>query len=398
MAEVDVDVVVVGAGIVGLATAHELTTRRPNVRVAVVDKEARLAAHQSGHNSGVIHSGLYYRPGSMKARTCAEGRKRLVEFCAEHGIAHRTTGKVVVAVDEEELEPLAELERRGQANGLSLRRLDPDQLAEIEPHARGVGALHVAETGVVDFPAVCGTLADLVADRGGRILLGWTVRSVSPDGDAVVVESDTDLIRAGRLINCAGLHSDRIAALTGDQPSARIMPFRGEYKNLRPEASHLCRTLIYPVPDPSFPFLGVHLTRGIDGHVHVGPNAVPAGAREGYRWRDLQWSDSWEVLTARSTWTLARRYWRTGMGEIWRSLSDGAFLKALRRLVPDIGPDDLESAPSGVRAQAIADNGELIDDFVLSRSGPVLNVVNAPSPAATASLSIATEIIDQLDV
>lgn len=391
------DVAVVGAGIMGLATAHELTRRRPGIRVAVLDKENRVSAHQSGHNSGVIHSGLYYRPGSMKARTCTRGRAELTAFCDEHGIHYSITGKVVVATSDDELGRLDELERRGRANGLAVERISPGRLVELEPHATGVAALHVPETGVVDFGEVCATLAKLVEGSGGELLLGHEVTGIAREGENVLIETDGGHVRARRVVNCAGLHSDRVAAAAGDRPAARIMPFRGEFRNLRPEAAHLCRTLIYPVPDPSFPFLGVHLTRGVDGHVHVGPNAVPATAREGYRGRDFDPRDTWEMLTARSSWVLARRHWRTGSGEIWRSFSERAFVRALRRLVPEVGRTDLEPAPSGVRAQAISPAGDLLDDFVISRSGPVLNVVNAPSPAATACLVIAAEIVDQLD-
>jgi L-2-hydroxyglutarate oxidase len=393
----DADVVVVGAGIVGLATAHQLATGPTPRAVIVVDKEAGLARHQTGHNSGVIHSGLYYKPGSMKARTATTGRQLMVAFCAEHGVPHRTTGKVVVATRASQTGALEELYRRGIANGLAVRRISLDEMRELEPHARGVAALHVPETGVVDYVAVCEMLRSLIVANGGDIRLGWPVRRVTTLMEQVEVRGDGEILRAGHLVNCAGLHSDRVARLAGSTGDTRIMPFRGEYRGLRPDAAHLCRTLIYPVPDPNFPFLGVHFTRGVDDDVHVGPNAVPAFAREGYRWRAINGKDTLEILRARSSWKLARRYWRTGIGEILRSVSERAFVKALQELVPEVTAADLVPAAAGVRAQAIAADGALLDDFVVQRTERVVNIVNAPSPAATASLAIGAEVAAMVD-
>jgi L-2-hydroxyglutarate oxidase len=393
----DVDVVVVGAGIVGLATARALLDQ-PSVRtVVVVDKEERVAAHQSSHNSGVIHSGIYYRPGSAKATMVAEGRAELLRLCEAAGIAHEVCGKVIVATSDDERVGLDALERRSAEHGISCRRLDRPALAEIEPHVAGVAALHEPSTGIVDFPAVCDALAADITARRGRILLGRAVVAVAERVDGVVVTTDDGEIHARWLVNCAGLHSDRVSEMAGvPTGGVRIMAFRGEYHTLLPDRRHLVRHLVYPVPDPRFPFLGAHFTRTVDGEIHVGPNAVAALAREGYDWRTIDPHELRELLSSRGAWTLARNHWRTGGAEVVRSLSRRAETRALRRLVPDLHADDLVRAPAGVRAQAIGRDGQLLDDFVFAESARVVSVVNAPSPAATACLAIGRSVAARL--
>ena len=395
--DAEADVVVIGAGIVGLAVAERLTRDHGAGRVVVVDKEDRIAVHQTGRNSGVLHSGIYYKPGSLKALGAKAGRAAMVRFCEEHGVAHETCGKVIVAVDASELDALAALERRGREHGLAVTRLDRKGLAEAEPHADGVAALHVPETGIVDFVGVCHALARLVEERGGAIALGAAVVGITTAGGRTVVETTRGSITADRLVNCAGLQSDRVAAM-GDAgvEGVRIVPFRGEYYDVVPSRSHLCRNLIYPVPDPRFPFLGVHLTRSVHGGVHAGPNAVLALAREGYRRRDVDPGDVRELATNPAMRTLARRYWRVGAGEVYRSVSRRAFVRALQRLVPDVRTEDLRPAAAGVRAQALAADGSLVDDFLLAGDERAVHVVNAPSPAATAALEIARHVVERL--
>ncbi len=388
---------IIGGGIVGLATAHRLLQRRPGASLTLLEKENTLARHQTGHNSGVIHSGIYYRPGSLKAATCRRGKEALETFCAEEGIARERCGKVIVAVGEEELGRLEDLYERGRANGVDCRLIGPQELREIEPHAAGVAAIHVPETGITDFLRVADRLAARIRDAGGRIRLGQEVRGMSRDGEAVVVETTGETFRARRVVNCAGLYSDRLTGLSGAEPPARIVPFRGEYYELAPGSHHLVRGLIYPVPDPRFPFLGVHFTRTIGGGVECGPNAVLAFAREGYRRRDIHPGELLETLTYPGFLKLAARHWRMGALEMWRSFSRPAFVKALQRLLPEITSEDLEPAPAGVRAQAVRPDGELVDDFLFEEHGRVLNVCNAPSPAATASLSIGERIVDRLE-
>lgn len=393
---VDADVVVVGAGIVGLATARALLRAVPGLAVTVIDKEDHLAAHQSGHNSGVLHAGLYYRPDSAKARMVAAGRRDLETFVAEHGIAYDRCGKVVVAVTAAELPALAALRSRAEAQGVATTWLDRRGLAAHEPHADGVAALHVPSTGVVDFPAVCQALADEISDAGGSVELGRGVTGVADGDQDVRIDTSAGPVRARALVICAGLQSDRVAGLAGAAvPGVRIAPFRGEYHELRPERAHLVRTLVYPVPDARFPFLGVHLTRGVHGDVHAGPNAVPALAREGYSWADRDPDEIRAWLTERASHNLARRYWRTGLGEIRRSFSLAAFVRALQRLVPDIGAGDLVPAGSGVRAQALGADGTLLDDFAFGEGAHVVSVLNAPSPAATASLEIGRTVAER---
>jgi L-2-hydroxyglutarate oxidase len=394
-----VDVVVVGAGIVGLATARAVQQARPGCSVVVVEKEPAPARHQSGHNSGVVHAGVYYAPGSDKARLCFAGRSSMIDYCREHGIPHEVCGKVVVAVDESERARLGEIAGRCQVNGVRTEMIDRDRLHEIEPYVNGVAALHVRETGIADFAAVCRSLATEIQAAGGRLQLDTEVRGAVERDDRLVVETSTDPIAAARVVTCAGLHADRLAeAMSGPGGSAglRVVPFRGEYYVLTPERDHLVRALVYPVPDPQFPFLGVHLTRGIDGRVHVGPNAVLALAREGYSWRRLELADVRETLRFPGFRELAKRHWRYGAGEVLRSVSRRRFTRAVRRLVPEVRARDLASAPAGVRAQAIRADGSLVDDFVFQQCGRALHVLNAPSPAATAALEIGRTIAARL--
>lgn len=387
----------VGGGIVGLSVALALTERAPDVAVVVVDKETRLAHHQTGRNSGVLHSGLYYPPGSLKARLAVDGRAQMVEFCRHHGIAHEVCGKVVVATRPDEIPALEVLHERGLANGVPNERIGPEALRELEPNAAGLAALHVPSTGIVDYVAVCDTMARLVEKAGGTIRLGTLVESVDATGGALRVRTDSGDLGADLVVNCGGLQSDRVARASGTDPHVQIVPFRGEYYEVVPERRDIVRNLIYPVPDPSFPFLGVHLTRMVGGGLEVGPNAVLALAREGYRWRDVDLADLSEVLRYSGFRHLARKYWRTGVGEMWRSASKRAFLRALQRLVPSLQADDLTRAPSGVRAQALRPDGALVDDFAIVEDRLCVHVLNAPSPAATASLPIGHVVVDHLE-
>jgi L-2-hydroxyglutarate oxidase len=390
------DVAVIGGGIVGLATAYQLTRRFPGKRVVVLEKEADVALHQTGRNSGVIHSGIYYKPGSLKAVNCRAGRQALEEFCETEGVPFERCGKVIVAVSAAEVPALERIHERGLANGVRCERIGPERLAELEPHAAGVAALHVPETGIVDYHRVCERLAERLRQRDGEVVLRARVTGLTPTPGGVVVRSTAGDVEAGLAVNCAGLHSDQVAALGGRRPAVRIVPFRGEYYALRPEARHLCRNLIYPVPDPGFPFLGVHFTRLIEGGVECGPNAVLAFAREGYHRTDVDLGELLGTLAYPGFLRLAARYWRTGLGEMWRSFSKAAFVRALRRLVPDIRAEHLDAAPAGVRAQAVARDGALVDDFLIEEAGRVVHVCNAPSPAATAALNIGSLIVDRL--
>lgn len=384
------DVLIVGGGIVGLATAMALSGRRS---VVVIEAENRIARHQTGHNSGVIHSGLYYKPGSAKAVNCAAGRELMYRFCADEGIPHERCGKLVVATTAAELPALAELERRGTANGLTgLRRLTADPMREIEPHVHGIAALHVPQTGIVDYKAVATAFARKVTEAGSQVRTTTKFLSCTREPGGLVVETTAGPLRTGLLVNCAGLQSDRVARLCGVDPGVRIVPFRGEYYELKPRATHLCRNLIYPVPDPRLPFLGVHFTRMISGGVECGPNAVLAFRREGYRLSDVSGRDLWELAQFAGFWRMARRFWRTGIGEFYRSVSRRAFWKALRRLVPDLSFHDIVPAGAGVRAQAVWPDGTLADDFVVQRAERMVHVLNAPSPAATASIAIGRTI------
>ncbi|HEX5496185.1 MAG TPA: L-2-hydroxyglutarate oxidase [Mycobacteriales bacterium] len=390
------DVAVVGGGILGLATAFALIRARPGIRPVVLEKENRLASHQTGHNSGVIHSGIYYRPGSLKARFAVLGARSMVEFCREHDLPVQVTGKVIVATTEAELGQLDRLYERGQANGVRVRRLDRAGLADHEPHAGGLAALHVADTGICDYPAVALRLARLVTEAGGGVHPATRVTGLREEAGGVVVHTGRGTLRADRVVNCAGLQSDRLAARAGVRAGARIVPFRGEYYELAPHRADLVRGLIYPVPDPDFPFLGVHLTRMVDGTVHVGPNAVLALRREGYGRYSASPRDVLDTLTYPGFWSLARRHWRAGLAEMHRSASRRAFARAARGLLPELRDDDLVPAGAGVRAQAVGPGGRLVDDFLFGGGGRVLHVLNAPSPAATASLPIGAEIARRL--
>ncbi|MEV5511053.1 L-2-hydroxyglutarate oxidase [Streptomyces orinoci] len=393
MVAYDCDVLVIGGGIVGLSTAYAITRAAPGTQVVVLEKERGPAFHQTGRNSGVIHSGIYYRPGSYKARFAVQGAAEMVKFCAEYGIAHEVTGKLIVATEHTELPRLHALVQRGRRNGIPVRELGPRQIAEFEPRVRGLAAIHVGTTGVVDFGTVAGRLAELAEDAGASVRYGAEVRRIGRRGPVVAVRTaDGTVLRARALVNCAGLHSDRVARLAGVDPGIRIIPFRGEFYELVPGRTHLVRGLVYPVPDPAFPFLGVHLTRGIDGQVHIGPNAVPALAREGYHRRTIRPADLATTLGYPGSWRLARHHWRYGLGEFHRSLSKRAFTAAVRRLLPEVTPEDLIPAPSGVRAQAVLPDGTLADDFHFARSPRMVHVLNAPSPAATASLPIGREV------
>ncbi len=383
------DVVVVGAGLVGLATAMALLKERPGLRLAVLEKERSIAAHQSGHNSGVIHAGLYYQPGSLKARFCREGRQALMAFADEHGIPYRLTGKLVVASDNSERDRFRKLAERGRANGLAIRELRPAEFGEFEPNVRGVRALHIPESGVIDYRRVAAAYAEVIAERGGAVLCGRGVHAITSGNGRSTLATELGPVTARAVITCAGLQSDRVAAMTGHATSEyRIVPFRGDYYTFRPHAAGLVRGLVYPVPDPGFPFLGVHFTRGIDGSLLAGPNAVPAFAREGYGRLSVNRRDLLDVLRFPGFRRLARSYAGTGAREIWRDLVKPAFVTEMRRYLPMIEAADIRFGPSGVRAQCLSRSGALVDDFLIEESSGAIHVLNAPSPAATASIVI----------
>jgi L-2-hydroxyglutarate oxidase len=395
------EVVVVGAGIVGLATARELRTRHPDLRLAVIDKETSPGCHQSGHNSGVLHAGVYYKPGSLKAQLCVEGKAELEQFADEHQIPYQTCGKLIVALDVPQLGRLAELDSRGRLNGVrGLRMIGRAEMAEIEPHAAGLQALHVPGTGIIDFGSVVRTLHSLLAAAGVDFYLGHELIGIRRMADLTVLRTSAGEISTRRLISCAGLQSDRVARLqpdAGPDQGIQIVPFRGDYYTLTPEARQLCRALIYPVPDPALPFLGVHFTKRLDGEVWAGPNAVLALAREGYRRSQVKPADIAETLRYKGFRQLAKRYWRTGAAEAWRDIVKRAFVKELQRYVPAIESRHLVFGPSGVRAQAVAADGSMVDDFTLVTSATSVHVLNAPSPAATAALAIARRLCDQAE-
>ena len=397
MSSEPVDLAIVGAGIIGLATAHRYIAKHPGQSVLILERESGFAHHQTGRNSGVLHSGIYYAPGSMKAELAVAGRSAMVDFCRERGIDHEVCGKVIVATRDDEIERLRALSGRAELNGLSAELIDAGRLTEIEPHCNGIEALYVPSTGIVSYSKVCEALRIEIEESGGSVRFDTSVLNVEESEVGARISTSGGEIFARFLVNCAGLRCDQVAGMVNAAEGNRIVPFRGEYYELVPERSHLVKGLIYPVPDPSFPFLGVHLTRMIDGSIHAGPNAVLAFSREGYRWRDVQPSQILEHVTNRGLWKLARKYWRTGAGEVWRALNKAAFVRALQRLVPEIESKDLEASPAGVRAQAMDANGELLDDFAITRSGNSLHVINAPSPAATASLEIGGRIVEMIE-
>jgi L-2-hydroxyglutarate oxidase len=392
------DLTIIGGGILGLATALKITAAHPRLRLLLLEKEAELARHQTGNNSGVIHSGLYYRPGSLKARTCVTGRKELLKFCDDNSVPYEICGKVVVAISQEELPRLDELHRRGEANGLGgLEIIGTERLKEIEPHATGIKGLYVPETGIIDYKKVAAAYAGKIRDAGGDIRMSQRVVGILDRPDEIVLQTSGGDYRSKYLINCCGLQSDLIAKLTGGasqdgEPEHRIIPFRGEYYKIAPERQFLVKNLIYPVPDPTFPFLGVHFTRMAKGGVEAGPNAVLAYAREGYRHTNINVQDLWQTVSFKGFWAMTGKYWQTGFGELYRSLSKAAFVRALQKLLPEIRESDLVPGGAGVRAQAVSASGALIDDFVIKQSRKAIHVLNAPSPGATASLAIGQRI------
>jgi L-2-hydroxyglutarate oxidase LhgO len=388
------DVTIIGGGIVGLAVALEITKRFPRLRLLLLEKENRVGLHQSSHNSGVIHSGIYYKPGSLKATLCVEGARAMIEFCRAHDIPHQVCGKVIVATHAAELPRLDELRRRGEANGLTgVQCIGPEQLGEIEPHSSGLRAVVVPSTAITDYAAVCSKYAELIQTQGGTIRTSTAVTGLRQLTGEIVVETNGPAFSTTFLVNCAGLFSDRISRLAGEEPNIMIVPFRGEYYDLVPERSSLVKALIYPVPDPRFPFLGVHFTRRISGRVDAGPNAVLAFRREGYRRSDFTLKDVASSLVFPGFWRMAARDWRSGLDEFHRSFSKTAFVRALQRLLPELREEDLTTGGSGVRAQALRSDGTLVDDFQFVPSGKMLHVLNVPSPAATASLVIGRSIV-----
>lgn len=392
------DVAIIGAGIVGLASSLHLVRKFAGLKVVVLEKESEIAAHQTGHNSGVIHSGLYYKPGSLKAQLCVEGRTAMVRFCEEHDILYELCGKIVVATNEGEIPGLNELHRRGVANGISgLRELSREEIREIEPNAKGVRGLHVPTTGITDFKMVAAKYRQLLEASGGEVLTGFGVERIARNSESIVLETPSGRVQARYVVNCAGLHSDRIAQMAGADLGLRIVPFRGEYFELVPAKHHLVRGLIYPVPDPRFPFLGVHFTRRIHGGIEAGPNAVLSFKREGYTRTSFNIADTISTATFPGFWKMAAKYWESGLGEMHRSWSKRAFTHALQKLLPALTENDIQPGGSGVRAQALDRNGKLLDDFHFVYKDRILHVCNVPSPAATASLVIGGEIVATLE-
>jgi (S)-2-hydroxyglutarate dehydrogenase len=392
------DIVIVGAGILGLATARELLRRSPDARLLVLERESSIAAHQTGHNSGVIHAGIYYAPGSLKARLCVEGARELYDFCDQHGIAYERCGKLIIALEESELPGLDELERRGIANAVpGLRRVDAMELRQIEPYATGIAALHSPATGIVDFSAIARALAAEITAAGAVIQTGVEVRSLARSNGTSIVHTSSGAIPAGRVVACAGAWSDRLAEASGEAPDPRIVPFRGGYLRLRESARHLVRSLIYPVPDPALPFLGVHLTKRHDGEIWLGPSALLAPSRTAYRLGDVSREDLVDTLRYPGTWRMARKWWRTGLTELHLAANRRAFVRACARYVPSLSAADVIDGPAGIRAQAVARDGKLLDDFAFADGDGTLHVRNAPSPAATSSLAIARVIADRLE-
>ncbi|OUL30040.1 L-2-hydroxyglutarate oxidase [Nostoc sp. 106C] len=390
------DFAIIGGGIVGLSTAMALGKCYPNARILVVEKESNWAFHQTGNNSGVIHSGIYYKPGSFKAKFCRDGARSMVEFCQEHGIDYEVCGKVIVATSEAELPRLENLYKRGLDNGIAVQRISPEEVREIEPHVSCVGGIRVCSTGIVNYKQVSNKYAELIQKQGGDLRLNTKVEKIRPSGKNQVLETNNGSFETRIVINCAGLHSDRIAKLGQVEPQAKIVPFRGEYYELTKEKRYLVKTLIYPVPNPDFPFLGVHFTKMIDGSVHAGPNAVLSLKREGYLKTDFDLRDFAEVMTYPGFWKLAAKHADEGIKEIIRSFSKAAFVKSLQKLIPEVQAQDLVPTHAGVRAQALKNDGSLVDDFLIVQGQNSIHVCNAPSPAATSSLEIGKAIVAQI--
>jgi len=390
------DFAIVGGGIVGLSVGMALSERDPDARIVVIEKENHWAAHQTGHNSGVIHSGIYYKPSSYKARFAIEGSRLIPEFCKQHGITHDVCGKIIVATEQWELPLLDNLLQRGFAHGLPIRKIGPEQIKEIEPHCAGLAGIEVKSTGIADYKAVSATYAKIIQQRGGELKLGCRVTNIIRAANEITIETTGGTFTTKFLVNCGGLHCDRIAWMDKVNPQAKIVPFRGEYYELRPEKRYLVKNLIYPVPNPDFPFLGVHYTRMTDGNIHCGPNAVLALKREGYGWGDISLRDMWDALTYKGFWNLAKKNFGEGMKEVYRSFSKKAFTASLQRLIPEIQQDDLVPSHSGLRAQALMPDGKMVDDFLIVRGENSVHVCNAPSPAATASIPIGRAVAAQL--
>ena len=391
------DIGIIGGGIVGLATAYQLLQKFPRLSVAVIEKESSLAKHQTGHNSGVLHSGIYYKPGSLKAINCRLGKKAMERFCKEQDIDYELCGKIIVALNGDEVPRMQNIFQRGQKNGVNCKIISRDEMLEIEPHVAGVQAIHVPECGIVNYKQVCLRFGEIIEEKEeNKIFTNNQVKNIKNLEKNLVIETSEQTIECKYLINCGGLHSDKLTKLGGQNPPAKIIPFKGEYYELKNEAKHLCKNLIYPVPDPMFPFLGVHFTRMIDGSVECGPNAVLAFGREAYSKFDLNIVDLLESINYPGFQKMAIKHWRMGWGEMWRSFSKAAFVKALKRLIPDIEAKHLTPAPAGIRAQAVSAAGALVDDFLIEDSQRIINVCNAPSPAATASLNIGSTIVNNL--
>lgn len=390
------DYAIIGGGIVGLSTGMALVERFPGASILVIEKESGPARHQTGHNSGVIHSGIYYKPGSLKAKFAVEGARVIPEFCKQNGITYEVCGKVIVATEQHELPLLENLYQRGLQNGLAVSRLSPEQLKEVEPHCAGIAAVKVPSTGIADYKGVTAAYARIIQRNGGEVRYHTRLINIVRNGDTSTLETTSGSFEARVVINCAGLHSDRIAKMNGVNPEAKIVPFRGEYYELKPEKRYLCKHLIYPVPNPAFPFLGVHYTRMTNGDIHCGPNAVLSMKREGYHKTDFSFTDFSEVMLYKGFWNLAKKNWREGMGELWRSMNKAAFVRSLQRLIPEVQADDLVPSHAGVRAQALLPDGKMVDDFLIVRGPNTVHVCNAPSPAATASIPIGRAVAQQV--
>ena len=396
MSNVTYDLGIIGGGIVGLSTAVQWLRKYDSVRIVVLEAESQVGMHQSGHNSGVLHSGIYYKPGSLKAKLCRAGKQEMEQFCQEHNVPFDRCGKVIVATNAAELLRLDEIEQRGAENGIESRRINSDELRRLEPAAEGIAALHVPESGIVDYGQVCLAMRRVIEATGSSVITSSRVDRIDSRSDGLQLRCGTREFNVVKMVNCGGLQCDRVLRLAGGETSTKIIPFRGEYYDIIESRRSLCRNLIYPVPDPSFPFLGVHLTRMIDGGVECGPNAVLALASEAYRWRDIRAKDLIETLSFPGFHKLAAAHWRMGAGEIWRSINKRAFVRGLKKLVPSIRASDLRVGRAGVRAQAVAANGSLVDDFLIERTANAIHVLNAPSPAATASLAIARQIVNEI--